>query len=254
MLSVASSVLVLLIGGFLSFGIYHWIVALFGRGHSFLRSSTVQQALLDDDPNPPSVLLLGPSGAGKTELYRRALVLAGIQHPDPEPPLPTRGLVRHPLYLAADADQLPMPAPLPAPGDVRAAGKWRRRRVLLCDAGGGRQERRQWVELVCPPARVGTLVFVADARDATDDTLSLIKQLAHAKWARSATLLVALTKLDLAVAERGSAAAMELCAQREAEFKAVCSHPFSLHVLNGLDDTAAAARLIAEAVQGSSNV
>lgn len=122
--------------------------------------------------------------------------------------------------------------------------------MQVCDAGGGRQERRQWIELV-RENRVGCLVFVADSRDFSEDTRSLFKQLANAKWAQRATVIVALTKLDMLLEERGDAGARQACAQHEAEFRAECQHPFSTHVLDARDQTAAA-RLIVEAVGSAS--
>lgn len=250
-LPIGALALVAVVGGFFAFGVYHLAAAFLGHGGHLIRAPTARQALLYDDSNPPCLLLLGPSAAGKTTLYRHAVALAGEALPQ-HTGGPTRGLVRHPLFMPCDRRrQLPEPVRLPAPGGFKAAtsSTRRRRRVVVCDAGGGRQERRQWVELVRPPARIGVLVFVADARDGTEETLSLFKQLANAKWARGATLIVALTFVDRLVDERGAATATHLCSQREAELRAVCAHPFSVHALNGRDDADAAERLLTEAVQ-----
>ena len=73
-----------------------------------------------DGESPPSILLLGPSDAGKTTLHRAGLALAGEQNSN-EPQTSTRGLVRRLLLLPTGDNNF-------------------RRRVLLCDAGGGRDE------------------------------------------------------------------------------------------------------------------
>ena len=118
-----------------------------------------------------SLLLLGPSGAGKSTLFNAGLTLGGERLPETSagPPPPTRGLVRQLLVMPASAAQ----------------GDWLQR-LLLCDAGGGRAEQRQWIELVREP-EVGALVFVADVADDSEETLQLFKQLASSKWAKKVT-------------------------------------------------------------------
>ena len=227
-------------------------VAYYCRSHRWWRfGPAARQALLSDDSVPPAVLLLGPSEAGKSTIHAAACALAGEASSAADggssasvPALarqPTRGLVRTLLSLPASIDAS-------HPSAASSGGRaWRRRHVVMCDAGGGRQERRQWVELVREPARVGCLVFVADARDASEDTRQLWKQLCNAKWARRATLLLALTHLDRLLEERGAGGAHDACAQREAEYRAAANHPFSTHVLDCRDATATA-RLLVEAV------
>ena len=133
----------------------------------------VTAPLLESPAEEPvaSLLLLGPSGAGKSTLFNAGLTLGGERLPETSagPPPPTRGLVRQLLVMPASAAQ----------------GDWLQR-LLLCDAGGGRAEQRQWIELVREP-EVGALVFVADVADDSEETLQLFKQLASSKWAKKVT-------------------------------------------------------------------
>lgn len=191
----------------------------------------------------PSVLLLGPSGGGKTCLFRAACALVGERFslllP---PPAPTRGLVRRVLDL-----------PISASSSATANGQECTTQVLLCDAGGQRPERRHWVELVRAPARVGALIFVVDIFDDVDETRDLWRQLVNAKWARDATLLLALTRFDVALQQPGGdAAAADLVDLRAAEFRSACqtSHAFAVHPLC-THDKSAAARLFADAANGA---
>ena len=230
---------------------------LFFRKRRLLNSPGAARHLLGDTSaaateQPPSVLLLGPSGGGKSTLYRAALALAGeLPRGDNGPPRPTRGLVVQPLLLPANlmaaAQEEPHAGVDGSTTSGNASGQWQRRQVVLCDAGGGRQERRQWVDLVRAPARIGSLIFVCDARDDSEETRELFRQLANAKWAQRATVVLALTKLDLLLEERGNSEARATCAAREAEYRAACPHPLITHVLN-CRDPAAAARLLVEAV------
>ena len=197
------------------------------RGHLRLNLLPgARQALLDDVAAAPLVLLLGPTGAGKSTLFRAALKLADEAIAD-EPLTSTRGLVRRPLFLPASQG---------------------RRHVILCDAGGGRRERRQWVELVRPPARVGALIFVADLADGSNDARDLFKQLASAKWARGASILLALTKLD-ALQQQAPEELDATTRAREAEYRSACPVAFSTHVLS-CHDANATSRLLIEAVSG----
>ena len=137
------------------------------------RSREFFSPLLESPAEEPvaSLLLLGPSGAGKSTLFNAGLTLGGERLPETSagPPPPTRGLVRQLLVMPASAAQ----------------GDWLQR-LLLCDAGGGRAEQRQWIELVREP-EVGALVFVADVADDSEETLQLFKQLASSKWAKKVT-------------------------------------------------------------------
>ena len=166
------------------------------------------------------------------------------------PPRPTRGLVIQPLVLPASLMAAAQEEPhVGVDGSTTRgnASSWQRRQVVLCDAGGGRQERRQWVDLVRAPARIGALLFVADARDDSEETRELFRQLAKAKWAQRATVVLALTKLDLLLEQRGDSDARATCAARESEYRSACPHPLITHVLN-CRDPAASARLLVETV------
>lgn len=154
-----------------------------------------------------SMLLLGPSGAGKTTMFRAALSLSGEAGDDEAvlPPAATRGLVKQVLRL-------------PYPDSDEATVVQARQPVLLCDAGGGRQERRQWIVLVREAAPIACLVFVADLGDDSGDTQYLFQQLANAPWARDTALWLALTHVDVARKERGEVAALDLCAARKTKY------------------------------------
>ena len=186
-----------------------------------------------DGESPPSILLLGPSDAGKTTLHRAGLALAGEKNSN-EPQTSTRGLVRRLLLLPTGDNNF-------------------RRRVLLCDAGGGRDERRQWIELV-RGNHVGALIYVSDARDTSAATLDLFSQLANAPWAKRSTLLLALTRRDLVEDTSDDTyfpdlprQRIEACQAREAEYRAACPRPLSCHLLDARDQLAAR-RLLVEAV------
>jgi len=182
-----------------------------------------------------SVLLLGPSGGGKTTLFRAALTLAGEVEgdADADAPAPTRGLVRR-----------VMPLPLPGTTDAQATS----RQVQLCDAGGGREERRQWVVLVREAAPIAALVFVADVGDDAEETLGLFKQLAGAPWARDAALVLALTHADAVGEGNGDSPALDVCAARVAAYRERSARPVSVHTLNARDP-AEAAKLLAEVTE-----
>jgi len=195
-----------------------------------LRSST---PLLDEqDRNEPilSLLLLGPASTGKSTIYHAALALSGeanAANPG-EAVKPTLDLVQRLLSL---------------PTATR-----RRQRCLLCDAGGGRKERRQWVYLVKDETAVGALVFVADVADDTEETLFVFKQLISAKWAPSAVLL-ALTHVD----QLGEAQRRETCEARVRAYRGMSSRPFGVHCLDARDDVKVT-RLLMDAASGIARV
>ena len=163
-----------------------------------------------------SLLLLGPSGSGKTELYCAAVALSGEGDAGCAAG-PTRGLVRRTLTLPT--------TPNATVGE----------RCLLCDAGGGLSERRQWVALVKGEA-VGTVIFVATVYDESDDTLFLFKQLAHAPWSQRATLILALTHIDeiIDLAQRRA-----LCDARSKAFRSATNRSLSVHSLDARDQASA---------------
>jgi GTPase SAR1 family protein len=185
--------------------------------------------LLDvSDENISSLLLLGPSQSGKSTLFRAAVALSGERLGDDEgdPARPTRGLVRRLLAIPTSDG--------------------RRRHLLVCDAGGARAEQRQWAELVRGRA-VGALVFVTDAADGTKETRFLFQQLASAKWALSAVVVLALTKVDLVAGSQAEASA--LLAARADEYRAVCHRPMSIHYVNASSPDEAS-RLLVEVATG----
>ena len=144
-------------------------------------------------PQPRRILLLGPARAGKTTLLRQAIAL-WEEHDAPEaalaePYTPTRGLVMRTMTLPPTRDR----------GTAHCQ---------VCDAGGEPPYRRQWVSLV-REAEVCALVFVADVSDESEDTRHLFAQLVRAPWARKASLLLALTHVDLDHASAHGAATRE---------------------------------------------
>jgi hypothetical protein len=186
---------------------------------AFYRSSgsrpyhRLKEKLLQKAEDPPALLLLGPAGSGKSTIFQGALTLAGEKRRDAAP-APTRGLVRSLMYLPDKGGQQP---------------------VLVCDAGGGRQERRQWIELMreLDTAAGGVLVFFSDAHDDSEDSRDLFRQLATSRWARRAKLLLALTKLDVVLEERGAEGARALCRHRAEAFWSTCpSRQFTVHCLD----------------------
>lgn len=156
---------------------------------------------------------------------------------------PTLGLVRRRLQLPlADHDA--------HDGADHGHGGWldgrrRRRHALLCDAGGAARERRQWRELVVGAGcgEVGVLVYVVDVADDSDDARYTFEQLASAKWARNAKVLLALTKVDRL--PQGGVELAALADAREAEYRRLCRLPLSVHRLDATDG-AQAARLLVE--------
>ena len=205
-------------------------------------------------PGPSRVLLLGPACAGKSTIMRHAVAMSegstrlsdsyvADEHggPDisPESPSqaareykPTLGLVRNVLTL-----------PSPTQGLIS---------VLLCDAGGGQQQRRQWIELV-RGAEVSALVFVVDAADDSEESLGLFRQLANAPWAQRATVFLALSKVDLLGMDNPLLEwrALAACEQREADYRAVCRVPLhQCHILvaTRADSVEALLAEVAEAV------
>ena len=215
-----------------------WSLAFYCFGHDLRLSlpALLRQPLLGGNhsapsaaPPLPSVLMLGPSGAGKSTLFHAALKLAGEDAGEAAATAtaPTRGLVRRVLRMPSSN---------------------RHQEVVLCDAGGQRQQRRQWVELVRAPALVGALVFVADVSDGSNDTLELFRQLANAKWASRATLLLALSHVDKCDGTPDEVRAA--CERRVAEYRAACHHPFGVHRLCCFDGDASRS-LLTEAVDGA---
>ena len=144
-------------------------------------------------PQPRRILLLGPAKAGKTTLMRQAVALweERDEHEAAlaEPYAPTRGLVMRTMALPPTRDR----------GTAHCQ---------VCDAGGEPPYRRQWVSLV-RDAEVCALVFVSDVSDESEDTRHLLAQLVRAPWARHASLLLALTHVDLDLASAHGAAARE---------------------------------------------
>ena len=208
-------------------------------------NSLLYKPLLDQDTvinQAPALLLLGPAQTGKSTLFRAACALAGeagevAAATHTGPPAPTKGLVRRLLLLPS--------------GTNTSRGALQAGHVVLCDAGGGHRERRQWVELVRDgQAPVGALMFVADARDASDETVGLLGQLAGSKWARSAAIYLALTHFDVLADEQGDASARAICQAREASYRNAMPHGVVLHACRCLSarDPVAACQLLAEAV------
>ena len=70
------------------------------------------------------------------------------------------------------------------------------------------------------------------------------------RWAQRVAVLLALTMYDRLVNDRGAANALVVCATRESEYRAVCPHPFAIHILD-CRDPAAASRLLADAAAGA---
>lgn len=213
-----------------------------------LTRNTLYKPLLDQDTIinvAPALLLLGPSQTGKTTIFRAACALAGeagevAAATHAGPPVPTKGIVRRLLLLPA--------------GNHSSVKALQAGHIVLCDAGGGHKERRQWVELVRDDqAPVGALVFVADARDDSDETVGLLRQLAGSKWARTAAIYLALTHLDLLAEGQGENAARAKCQAREAAYRSAMPEGIVLHACRHLSarDPAAACQLVAEAVGGA---
>ena len=175
-----------------------------------------------------SLLCLGPAGSGKSTLFCHALTLCGETSPS-HGGIPTRGIVRRLLKLPTrDDHQL----------------------CVLCDAGGGRAEQRQWVTLIRQPETVGAVVFVADLSDESETTLSLFKQVAQAKWSRHATLILALTHADQ-INDNLQLHAIQ--AAREHAYKEVCSREMSVHSLDTRDEGQASALLMEAAASISAS-
>lgn len=154
----------------------------------------------EETRQPRRILLLGPAKAGKTTLMRQAVVLweerdeheaaTTTSHTrNDEPYTPTRGLVMRTMALPPTRDR----------GTAHCQ---------VCDAGGEPPYRRQWVSMV-RDAEVCALVFVSDVSDGSEDTRHLLAQLVRAPWARNASLILALTHVDLDHASAHGAAARE---------------------------------------------
>lgn len=202
---------------------------LYGRAAAASEADRKHQRLAAPAPFQ-RVLLLGPADSGKSTLLWQAVKFFEEGPPSERstsaemarPKRSTGGLVRWVLRVPSASGALAT--------------------VQVCDGGGAPDVRRQWVALV-KDADVRALVFVAEVDDDSDETLSLFRQLGNAPWARSARLLVALTKADLL----DSPAAVErLRQERLADYRAACPRPFALDVLDTHDEQAAR-RLLLEA-------
>ncbi|KAL1504837.1 hypothetical protein AB1Y20_008608 [Prymnesium parvum] len=174
-------------------------------------------AELSAPPNfTPRLLVLGPAASGKSTILRHAVSAgspSGVETDWAEQCSyqPTLGLVRQLLLLPSSKH-----------GGVNA---------IVCDAGGGAQQRRQWVELV-RGVEVHSIIFVVDAADCTSETLFLFRQLVNAPWAKRCVATVAFTKIDLLSWRQGArAGSPSWRTEREEEFRLVCPLPLTCHWL-----------------------
>ena len=124
-------------------------------------------------------------------------------------------------------------------------------RVLLCDAGGRREDRRHWVELVRLPApTVGALVFVADVQDDAEETRDLFLGSSRARSGpagrRCCSHSPGMTSRSVRWASTGRASLWSAAPPSSA----VCARPFAVHHLC-CHDAAAAERLLITAVGGA---
>ena len=180
----------------------------------------------------PVILLLGPACSGKTTLYRQAIALDSSTDEQPPsncatPYAPTLGLMRRVLTLPTSRGPSP---------------------IVLCDAGGSREQRRLWVELV-DGVRVSAICFVLDASDASDEARGLFVQLARAPWSQGSSIFLILTKLDLLPPQDAQA----MCATREEAYQAACSRSFDCHRLTTASASCASEvlRAVVDAVSAS---
>lgn len=167
--------------------------------------------------NAPRILVLGPEYSGKSTLHRQAVSIAADSDAEKSqdnmwmPYAPTLGLVRRILALPTSTGTST---------------------VLLCEAGGGRQQRRQWVELV-RGTNVAALVFMLDAADVSEESRGLFAQLVGAPWAQNSAIFLVLTKVDLLSPQN----AQSICDERDSAYRAVCRQPICCRRLTTTDAT-----------------